>query len=131
MEARRAEAADGAEWQGIRRGWCLGSKAFKESRLERMAGQLIKHHAGGPKRTNAERQGKRIIAEELQRLGWNARELKQRRKSDPAKLAIAARLRRETTLTLSWIAARLHGGTCKGFNAILHRWRKEHEPRKK
>lgn len=34
-----------------------------------------------------------------------------RRKSDPVKLALAARLRRETTLTMGWIAARLKTGT--------------------
>jgi REP element-mobilizing transposase RayT len=130
LEARRTEAEDGPEWKGIRRGWCLGTKTFKESRLERMADQLAKQQAGEPKRTSAERQGKQIIAEELKRLGWETRELRKRRKGDPAKLAIAARLRRETTLTLSWIAARLHGGTCKSFNAMLHRWRKEHESQK-
>jgi hypothetical protein len=44
------------------------------------------------------------------------------------KLALAARVRRETTLTLPWIAARLPLGTWKSFNAKLHRWRKANEP---
>ncbi|MDB6064786.1 MAG: hypothetical protein JWR26_994, partial [Pedosphaera sp.] len=45
---------------------------------------------------------------------WDiAQELALRRKSDPAKLAIAERLRRETTLTLKAIAARVHLGTSK------------------
>ena len=54
-------------------------------------------------------------------------ELKARAKCDPAKLALAARLRRETTLGLSWMAERLHLGTRKSFSAKLHRWRKANE----
>jgi hypothetical protein len=50
-----------------------------------------------------------------------------RPKSDPAKLALAARLRRETTLTLPWIASRLHAGTWKSLNAKPPRWRKINE----
>jgi hypothetical protein len=45
-----------------------------------------------------------------------------RRKRDPAKLRIAARVRTETTLSLKAIAARVHLGTSKGANANLHKW---------
>ena len=48
-------------------------------------------------------------------------------KNDPGKLAIAARLRRETTLTRPWIAARRQAGTWKSLNAKLHRWKKSKE----
>ena len=54
-------------------------------------------------------------------------DLSQRPKSDPAKLSIAARLRRETTLTLPRIAARLEMGSWKSLNTKLHRWRKINE----
>ena len=37
--------------------------------------------------------------------------MEERPKSDPVELALAARLRRETTLTVGWIAARLKTGT--------------------
>jgi len=50
-----------------------------------------------------------IIAEELAR-----------RRSDPGKLAIAARLRSETTLPIKWIAARVQMGTAKGAKSVLH-----------
>lgn len=43
----------------------------------------------------------------------------QRRKSDPGKAAIAARLRKETTLPIKWIAARVQIGTSKGANSVL------------
>ena len=42
-----------------------------------------------------------------------------RRRSDPGKLAIAARLRSETTLPIKWIAARVHIGTAKGAKSVL------------
>jgi hypothetical protein len=45
-----------------------------------------------------------------------------RRKSDPGKPALAARVRRETTLPLKAIAALAHLGTSKSANARLHEW---------
>ena len=36
-----------------------------------------------------------------QRRGWSESELSRRRKSDPAKIDLAARLRRDTTLTIT------------------------------
>jgi hypothetical protein len=51
----------------------------------------------------------------LRRLGWRRTELAKRSKNDPDKLAIAGRLRRETTLTIiKAIATRVHFGTSKG-----------------
>ena len=55
---------------------------------------------------------------------WTARDLQERPKSDPAKLALAARVREETTLTISWLARRLHLGSWKSFASKLHRWMK-------
>ena len=127
MEARRAAENDQAELSAIRQGWCLGSAAFKARLLERMADQLGEHHAGELKRESAEHKADRIIAEELKRLGWQAGALGERAKSDVGKLAIAARLRRETTMTLPWLAQRLHAGTWKSLNAKLHQWRKTNE----
>ena len=124
MEKRRGIADDEAGWKAIRRGWCLGPAEFKVELLERMAGKLGEHHAGDLKRESEEARGERIITQELKRLGWQAKTLKERAKSDPDKLAIAARLRRETTLTLPWIAGRLHAGSWKSLNALLYRRRK-------
>jgi len=127
LETRRTAADNPTDRQAIRRGWCLGPASFKAELLERMEGKLGEHHAGELKRERAEVRAERIIQEELKRLRWDAGELSRRLKSDPAKLAIAARLRRETTLSLPWIAARLQAGTWKSLNAKLHRWRKANE----
>jgi hypothetical protein len=59
--------------------------------------------------------------EELQRLKWSATDLKGRRKRDPEKIRIARRLRRETTMTLEWIANRLCMGAPTHLASLLHR----------
>jgi hypothetical protein len=68
-----------------------------------------------------------FIAEELLRLGWTEKDLTARLKNDPGKLAVAARVRKETTLSIKWIAARLQLGTSKRARAMLHHWMQNHE----
>jgi hypothetical protein len=127
MELRRAAQEDEEALAPIRRGWCLGSVEFKRQMLQRMDGQLGDHHAGDLRRENAEGRAERIIAEELQRLGCTESELLGQRKSAAGKLALAARLRRETTMPLKWIAARVRLGTSKSANSKLHLWMKENK----
>jgi len=64
------------------------------------------------------------VAGELERLGWTKEDLEKRPKSDPGKLALASRQRRETTLRLKWIGSRLRMGTWKSANARLRTWKK-------
>jgi REP element-mobilizing transposase RayT len=120
MEARRATEDDGEEWKALRRGWCLGSEGFKNDLLERISGDLRPSHAGEMKLESAEAKAERIIAEELQRLGWTSSDLQLRLKTDPAKVQMALRLRAETTLTVRWIAERLNLGTAKSANVRIH-----------
>ncbi|MDA1277940.1 MAG: transposase [Verrucomicrobia bacterium] len=122
MEARRMEEADEESLKTLRQGWCLGGNQFRKRMLEEMEGKLGDHHSGELHRESAEARAERIIAEELARLGWSESELAIRRKSDPAKLGIGARLRQETTLSIKGIAARLNLGTSKSANARLHQW---------
>jgi hypothetical protein len=121
-EARRRQEQDDAEWEEVRRGWCLGGGAFRKEMLERMEGALGEDAAGNLRRESAELRAEGIIAQELRRQGWTEADLGQRRKSDPVKLALGARLRRETTLTVGWIARRLGLGTRKSAAVKLHRW---------
>ena len=55
-------------------------------------------------------------------MGWTEPDLTVRRKRAPDKLAIAARLKRETTLSLKEITHRVGWGTSKGAHATLPRW---------
>jgi hypothetical protein len=66
----------------------------------------------------------RIVAEELRRLGWRESDLAGQPKRAAGKLALAARLRRETTMPLKWIAARVRLGTSKSAKSNLHGWMK-------
>jgi hypothetical protein len=122
MEARRAEETQEQALQPLRRGWCLGSEDFKRQLLERMEGRMGEHHSGALRQESAESKAERVIVEELRRLGWKESDLAGRRKSDPGKLALAARLRKETTLPLKWIAGRVGLGTSKSANAKVHLW---------
>jgi putative transposase len=104
MESRRCVGAENAEWAPVRRGWCL--------------------HAGDLRRESAEAKAERIVAEELKRLNWTSADLAQRLKSDPSKLGIATRLRRDTTVTIGWLADRLHLGTWKSASARIHAFKR-------
>jgi hypothetical protein len=120
------EATEGAVLESLRRGWFLGGEDFRKQLLERMDGQMGEHHSGELRRETAEMKAERIIAAELKGLGWHARDLASRRKSDPDKLAMKIQLRQQTTLSIKWIADRLHLGTSKGANTNLHHWGESH-----
>jgi len=122
MERRLAQASDPEALKALRRGWRLGGKGFKRQMLLRMEGGLGEHHSGQLHRETAEARAERILAEELSRRGWSEVDLAQRRKYDLDKPALAARLRRETPLTVKAIAARVHLGTSKSANANLHKY---------
>jgi hypothetical protein len=130
MERRRLEALDEEALKPLRRGWYLGSEQFKEQMLELMEGKLGESHSGELHRETAEQRTNRIIAEELVRRGWPESELATRRRSDPGKLAIAARLRSETTLPIKWIAARVQIGTAKEAKSVLHHLAQSQDQRK-
>jgi hypothetical protein len=61
------------------------------------------------------------MGEELNRRRWRDETLEQRREGDVEKIKMAQRLRRETTMTLAWIAERLRMGT-KSHLAHLMYW---------
>jgi hypothetical protein len=58
---------------------------------------------------------------ELKRLGWTEKELAKRPKGDAVKVGIALRLRRETTVTVGWIAGRLGLGSRGAVSNLLNR----------
>jgi hypothetical protein len=92
---------------------------FLLERLEKLVGESA---SGGMRHETAVHKADRIVAEELKRLRWTEQDLMRRRKSDPGKLRIAARLRRETIMSLKSIAARVGLGSSKSANAKLHAW---------
>ena len=122
FEARRQAETAAEEFRAIRRGWCLGPPEFRKAKLIRMGEKLGPSHAGELHQESAAAKAERIMAEELRSRNLTEQELQSRRKGDPAKMAIAARLRNETTLSLKSIAAQVGLGTSKSANARLHKW---------
>ncbi len=109
MEERRGRNEPG-EWKTVRRGWFLGGVELKERLLEQMGRMVGKHHGGEERQEMEEQKAERIVAEELGKRHWTELELGQRSKTDARKVEIAQRLRRETVMTLEWIARRVQMG---------------------
>jgi hypothetical protein len=125
MERRRLEEVDPEALETFRQDWCLGGEAFRKEQLGRLEGGFGQHHAGELRLEAAQAKADRLVAGELRRLGWSAEDLVRRPKNDPGKLAIAVRLRRETTVTIKAITARVDLGTYNTANARLHLAMKE------
>jgi hypothetical protein len=88
--------------------WLLSSYTIRLNHRHRLIGHVFRA------------KGERILAEELRRLKWKEMNLREQPKGELEKLAIAARLRRETTLTIRQIAKRLHMGSWKSLNNKLY-----------
>jgi hypothetical protein len=66
-------------------GWCAGSEAFRQELLQQML-RLPARQYGGPEwQETSAKKAERILAEELQRRGWDTHQLKRRRKGDAEK----------------------------------------------
>lgn len=119
VEARRRQNM-AEEWKPIWRGWCFGDDQFRRELLERVSAQAGRHHYGEELRESAELKAQRLVADELRQRGWEEGDLATRRKGDPAKVAMAQRLRRETTMTLAWVAQRLQMGAPAYLTHLLY-----------
>ena len=130
MDRRRLEVLAEEALKPRRRGWYLGSQPFKEQVLELMEGQLGESHTGELRRETAEQRANRIIVEELAHRGWQESEWATGRRSEPGKLAIAARLRSGTTLPIKWIAGRVQIGAAEGAKSVLPHLAQSQDQRK-
>ncbi len=122
LEGRRGTQRK-QELAQIRRGWCFGTERFRTRLLEKVSAKAGAQHYGEELRESAAAQADSLVAEELRQRGWKASDLTKKRKGDPGKVAMAERLRRETTMTLAWITQRLHMGTPTHLAHLLY-WRR-------
>ena len=120
LEERRV-GEDGTEYKRVRRGWCLGTDAFRKELLGQMKEQMGAEHYGVERQETAEEHAEGIVVKELKRRGWPEAELERRAKGDAGKVAIAWKLRVESAVTVKWIAARLQMGTPGHVNNLLYR----------
>ena len=81
-----------------------------------MSQQIGPNHFGPERRESAEEKAKRILGEELSKLGLSAQLLPA---ATGAKLPIAQRLRTETTMSLRWIATQLGFTSWKYLSNLL------------
>jgi REP element-mobilizing transposase RayT len=112
MEERRArEGKAEADYRQIRRGWCFGDEAFRKELVASAFGRVgASHHSARRQETEVEK-AEALVKEELKRIAWGERDLAKQAKGAKRKVAIARRLRKETTMTLKWIANRLEMGS--------------------
>jgi len=120
MEIRR-QCEKHPEIDPYQAGWCVGSEEFRKELLAQISQAARPWHNDPEVRESSLAKAERIVEEELQRSGWTTLHLAALRKGHPCKLAIAERLRRETTVTLKWIAARLQMGAPSHLACLLHR----------
>lgn len=125
LASRRVED-DPSQWRRLTRGWCFGGPEFKRRMIERATDDAVPMRAGGPLcLAPHEAAAEAVIAEELHALGWRQEDLPKQPKTAPEKVRIAARLRRETVVTLAWVARRLHMGSVHTLRNCLARFRRE------
>jgi REP element-mobilizing transposase RayT len=128
LENGRTSETSG-DYTVIRRGWFLGEEELKQELLAQVGEKSGKFHYGEELRESAALLAERIVEEELKRRKWGAEDLAARRKGDPEKLAMAGKLRKETTMTLEWIAKRLQMGS-KAHLAYLLYWNRRNRAQK-
>lgn len=116
---RRRRAELGPEFKPVERGWCLGSEEFRAELLAAAGERVGQSHYGTERQEAGEARAQRLVREGLQALGWTEKELSQRRKGDTGKVKLARQLRAETTMTLNWIAQRLHMGSWTYVSNLL------------
>jgi hypothetical protein len=122
MEKRRAEES-AASYEELRRDWVLGSEEFRRELLGAAVQRLGPNHYGAERRETQVQKAERMVQEELQRLGWPETDLRARLKGHGGKVPVARRLRQETTMSLKWIAARLHMGSWTYISNLLNEQR--------
>ena len=118
MEERRGQETQ-ADYKQIRRGWCVGDEEFRKELLagSKPAGAS---HYGAERREQDEEKARRIVEERLKKLGWTENELAEHGKGNKEKVKIARLLRQETTMSLKWIAQRLHMGSWTYVSNLLN-----------
>ena len=86
-----------------------------------MSERMGAEHYGEERAETAEALAELLIAEELKLGRWQEADLKTRPKGDSVKVALAARLRAETTMTVGWITERLAMVTRSYLTHLLYR----------
>ena len=104
---------------------CMGSQEFRQELLASAEGLLRAGHYGEERREAQEAKAMRLLRAEMSRAGWDSEALRQAGKGDERKVRLAARLRKETTMSLKWIAHHLEMGSWTHVSNLLVAKRKQ------
>jgi len=101
-------------WPEIRRGWRFGAEDFIERVAEKIPTPDVKSlgsHIRDVHQDTMEEKSRSLIGAYLSKLRMGEDEFRGLKKGHPLKVKLAARLRRETTMTMAWIAGELNAGS--------------------
>jgi hypothetical protein len=119
VEAIRVDRDTQADHAGLLQGWRLGSEEFVARLLDQLEGKTTSNHEAPARVEGMVQRAERLIAEGLATAGWSEAQLPQERKGHAVKVALAKRLRAETTVSLAWIAERLSMGRWTYVSSLL------------
>ena len=114
MEMRRHAKghADEKLWSGIRRGWRFGAEDFLErlvaSDAAKNANPAI--HKGDAVAETMEEKARHLVGEFFGKRKVGLEELRALKKGDPLKIELAAELRKQSAMSMRWIARELNAG---------------------
>jgi len=127
MEARRVGEQE-QQLKAVKSDGCLGSEAFRQELLAQVSIKRGLWHFGPELDESAEAKAQRIISSELNAMGMTEQDLERQPKGAPFKVDLALKLRAETTVTLGWIAQRLHMGKRGHLKHLLYWHNKVKKP---
>ncbi len=112
----------------MNRGWCIGSEGFKRAiaadRLSKEGSARLEHEE--LKEFNR-LQWESYVLRALKMLGKTSADVSGGRFSEAWKLAIASKMKRETSVTNQWLSERLHMGVANGVSSNCGAYRNARE----
>lgn len=129
MESRKfwEESKTNEAYDLIRGSWYFGTDDHKKdllSKLETLE-RTARSRGGGVLKEAHRLQASDLVDELLKAEGITDKDLKSMRKGDPLKIKLAVEIRNRTTMSLKWIAERLHMGTWTYVSNLLSIQRSE------
>ena len=93
----------------------MGSEQFRQELLAAVGERIGPSHFGGQRQET-----ERLLKAELEKLGWKEQALTMVSKAHPVKAQLAKFLRKESTVSLKWIAERLQMGSWTYVSNLLN-----------
>lgn len=114
--------------KSMSRGWCIGTDTFKKAMAEDQ-NQTNSSLRLEPNQLRAfnEQRWEVCLTKALRALNKTERDVTDTTRSARWKLAIASKLKRETSVSNQWLSERLHMGVARGVSSNCSVYRREHE----